>query len=88
MLTERSSVDIHALNGHAISISEIACRTNHDRNTLHAYLNSERTPGQREQASPYPFDAFVDYVAARLAEDPHLWAATLLAQEFPLLCRL
>ncbi|GFG67974.1 hypothetical protein MKUB_54640 [Mycobacterium kubicae] len=26
---------------------------------------------------PDPFDPFVDYVTARLTEDPHLWARTL-----------
>lgn len=78
MLSERSSVDIHALKRQGMTISEIARRTHHDRKTIRAYLNGERTPGQRERAAPDPFDAFVDYVAARLTEDPHLWAATLL----------
>ena len=31
----------------------------------------------RARPSPDPFDPFVDYVAARLVEDPHLWARTL-----------
>ncbi|WP_246043722.1 hypothetical protein [Rarobacter incanus] len=31
-----------------------------------------------------PFDAFVDYVTARLIEDPHLWAMTLLDELRPL----
>ncbi|GEB96499.1 hypothetical protein FHX68_1906 [Microbacterium lacticum] len=77
MLSERSSVDIHALKRQGMTISEIR-RTHHDRKTFRAYLSGERTPGQRERAAPDPFDAFVDYVTARLAEDPHLWAATLL----------
>jgi hypothetical protein len=37
-------------------------------------------PGRRRQARgtcPDPFDQFVDYVTARLLEDPHLWARTL-----------
>ena len=77
MLSERSSVDIHALKRQGMTISEIARRTHHDRKTIRAYLNGERVPGQRERA-PDPFDPFVDYVTARLTEDPHLWAATLL----------
>ena len=84
MLSERSSVDIHALNRQGMTISEIARRTHHDRKTFRAYLSGERTPGQRERAAPDPFDAFVDYVTARLAEDPHLWAATLLDELRPL----
>lgn len=60
-----------------MTISEIARRTGHDRKTIRAYLNGERTPGQRERAAPDPFDTFVDYVTARLTEDPHLWAMTL-----------
>ena len=31
-----------------------------------------------------PFDEFVDYVTARLVEDPHLWAQTLLDELRPL----
>ena len=77
MLSERSSVDIHALQRQGMTISEIARRTNHDRKTIRAYLAGERQPGVRQRASPDPFDGFVDYVTARLAEDPHLWAVTL-----------
>lgn len=84
MLSERSSVDIHALKRQGMTISEIARRTNHDRKTIRAYLNGERTPGQRERAAPDPFDPFVDYVTARLKEDPHLWVATLMDELVPL----
>jgi hypothetical protein len=31
----------------------------------------------RARPSPDPFDPFVDYVSARLVDDPHLWARTL-----------
>lgn len=77
MLSERSSVDIHALQRQGMTISEIARRTNHDRKTIRAYLAGERQPGVRQRASPDPFDGFVVYVTARLTEDPHLWAVTL-----------
>ena len=74
MLSERSSVDIHTLQRQrqrqGMAISEIARRTNHDRKTIRAYLNGERTPGRRERASPDPFDGFVDDVTVRLIEDP------------------
>ncbi len=83
MLSERSSVDIHALHRQGFTISEIARRTEHDRKTIRAYLNGERQPGVRVQA-PDPFEEFVDYVTARLTEDPHLWAQTLLDELRPL----
>ncbi len=78
MLSERSSVDIHPLHRQGFTISEIARRTHHDRKTIRAYLNGDRAPGVRQSASSDAFEAFVDYVTARLTEDPHLWAATLL----------
>ncbi|MFC4506636.1 MULTISPECIES: hypothetical protein [Streptomyces] len=46
------------------------------RTTLRAYLNGERTPGQRRQA-PDAFVPFLPYCRQRLADDPHLWASTL-----------
>lgn len=84
MLSERSSVDIHALHRQGFTISEIARRTHHDRKTIRAYLNGERAPGVRQPAGPDAFEPFVDYVTARLTEDPHLWAATLLDELRPL----
>ena len=77
MLTRREDVDIHALKRNGMTISEIARRTGRDRKTIRAYLTGERTVGQRQRASD-PFDAFEDYVKARLVEDPHLWAQTLM----------
>ncbi|WP_296667616.1 helix-turn-helix domain-containing protein [Demequina sp.] len=84
MLSERSSVDIHALKRQGMTISEIARRTHHDRKTIRAYLNGDRAPGGRQPAGPDGFDAFVDYVTARLTEDPHLWIMTLLDELRPL----
>lgn len=84
MLSERSSVDIHALNRHGMTISEIARRTGHDRKTIRAYLRGEREPGVRKRATPDPFDRFEEYVKARLTEDPHLWVVTLLDELRPL----
>ena len=84
MLSEEDDVDIHALRRQGMTISEIARRTDHDRKTIRAYLNGDRVPGRRERAAPDLFDAFVDYAAARLIEDPHLWAMTLLDELRPL----
>ncbi|MER7810226.1 hypothetical protein ABTX64_22940, partial [Streptomyces sp900116325] len=48
-----------------------------DRETIRAYLNDERVPGQRRQP-PDEFVPFLDYCRQRLADDPHLWSTTLL----------
>lgn len=77
MLSEEDDVDIHALKRQGMTISEIARRTDHDRKTIRAYLSGQRAPGTRQRSAADGFDVFVDYVAARLVEDPHLWAVTL-----------
>lgn len=77
-------MDIHALKRQGMTISEIARRTNHDRKTIRSYLNGERAPGVRKRVAPDGFEAFVDYVTARLVEDPHLWAIALLDELRPL----
>lgn len=84
MLSEEDDVDIHALKRQGMTISEIARRTQHDRKTIRAYLSGVRTPGKRARTVPDAFDAFVAYVTARLTDDPHLWAVTLLDELRPL----
>ena len=59
------------------SISAIARHAGHDHRTVRKYLPADQTPGVRARPSPDQFDPFVDYVTARLVEDPHLWARTL-----------
>ena len=45
---------------------------------MRAYLRSERVAGVRKSAGGEDsFADYVDYVRARLAEDPHLWALVL-----------
>jgi transposase len=83
MLTWENDVEVHALRNRGWSISAIARHTGRDRKTVRAYLNGERTPGVRARAVD-PFAPFVDYVRARLVEDPHLWAVTLLDELVPL----
>ena len=53
MLSERSSVDIHALHRQGFTISEIARRTHHDRKTIRARLTDvdAADPGPRAAAS-------------------------------------
>jgi transposase len=84
MLTREEDVDAHALSRQGWTISAIARHLGRDRKTIRTYLTGERTAGQRAPAGPDPFGPFVDYVTARLAEDPHLWAVTLFDELQPL----
>ena len=77
MLTREEDIDAHALRRQGWTISAIARHLGRDRKTIHAYLNDERVAGERKPAEADPFEPFVDYVRARLSEDPHLWAVTL-----------
>jgi transposase len=77
MLTWENDMEVHALRKRGWSISAIARHTGRDRKTVRKYLAGDATPGVRARPSPDLFDPFVDYVSARLVEDPHLWARTL-----------
>ena len=77
MLTREEDIDVHALRRQGMSISAIARHLGRDRKTIRAYLAGGRVAGERKPAEADPFEAFVDYVRARLTEDPHLWAVTL-----------
>ena len=77
MLTWENDMEVHALRRRGWSIAAIARHTGHDRKTVRKYLAGDAAPGVRARPSPDPFDPFVDYVTARLVEDPHLWARTL-----------
>jgi len=78
MLTWEDDVEVHALRKRGWSISAIARHTGFDRKTVRKYLAGDGKPGVRARPGLDPFDPFVDYVSARLVEDPHLWARTLL----------
>src|SRR5690625_6184473 len=78
MLTWEDDVEVHALRQRGWTISAIARHTGRDRKTIADYLSGKRTPGVRARPGPDPFEPFVDYVTARLTEDPHVWARTLL----------
>lgn len=77
MLTREEDIDAHALRRQGWTISAIARHLGRDRKTIRAYLAEERVAGERKLATDDPFEPFVDYVRARLTEDPHLWAVTL-----------
>ena len=78
MLTWEDDVEVYALHKRGWTISAIARHTGFDRKTVRKYLAGDGEPGVRARPGPDPFEPFVDYVTARLIEDPHLWARTLL----------
>ena len=77
MLTREDDINITALHQQGWSITAIAKHLGRDRKTVRAYLTGKRAPGVRARPAEDPFDRLVDYVTARLVEDPHLWALTL-----------
>jgi transposase len=84
MLTWRDDVEIHALHKRGWSISAIARHLDRDRKTIRAYINGDRTPGQRRDDRPDPLAPYAAYVAARFVDDPHLWASALYDEIVPL----
>lgn len=77
MLTREEDIDAHALYARGWTISAIARHLGRDRKTIRAYLSGAREAGARARTTLDPFEPFVAYCVARLAEDPHLWATTL-----------
>jgi transposase len=80
MLTWEKHVEAQALRARGWSISAIAAHLEHDRKTVRAYLNVERRLGERRPARPEGLAEFVGYCRQRLADDPHLWLATLFGE--------
>ena len=78
MLSLEEDVEAQALRDQGWSISAIARHLGRDRKTIRRYLSGEQEPGKRKLAGQDPFDPFVAYCRTRLADDPHLWASTLL----------
>jgi transposase len=76
MITREDDVDIHALRRQGWTITAIAHHVGRDRKTVRDYLTGKREPGVRKRAGD-PFAPFLEYVTARLVEDPHLWGITL-----------
>lgn len=77
MLTQEEDLDVHALAARGWSITAIAAHLGRDRKTIRAYLAGDRVAGVRARDGDVLFERFVEYVTARLCEDPHLWATTL-----------
>jgi transposase len=77
MLTWEEDIDAYALRKRGWTISAIARHLQRDRKTIRAYLEGGRQPGVRVTSGEDWFAPFAVYCAARLVEDPHLWASTL-----------
>jgi transposase len=78
MLSLEEDVEAQALRDQGWSISAIARHLGRDRKTIRSYLSGETEPGRRKPAGPDPFEPYVAYCRTRLADDPHVWASTLL----------
>jgi transposase len=59
------------------SLLAIARHLGRDPKTIRAYVSGERVPGARRRSAPDPLEPFTDYLAARFADDPHIWASAL-----------
>jgi transposase len=77
MLTWGEDVEVHALRARGWSIAAIARHLGRDPKTIRAYVNGEREPGRRRRSAADPLGPFIDYLAARFADDPHIWASAL-----------
>jgi len=77
MLTWGEDVEVHALRERGWSIAAIARHLGRDPKTIRAYVNGEREPGRRRRSVADPLGPFTDYLAARFADDPHIWASAL-----------
>jgi transposase len=84
MLTQGEDVEIQALASRGWSVSAIARRLDRDRKTVRAYVRGERKAGARASAAPDPLAPFAAYLAARFADDPHVWATALFDEVVPL----
>ena len=84
MFSVGEDVEASALSRRGWSISAIARHLDRDRRTVRSYLAGDRVPGVRRPAAPDPLAPFAAYVAARFADDPHLWASALFDEVVPL----
>ncbi len=77
MFTRGEDVEAHALRQRGWSISAIARHLDRDRKTVRAYLNQERQAGSRRPVAPDPIGPYRDYLAARFADNAHIWGSAL-----------
>ena len=84
MLTQGEDVEVQALASRGWSVSAIARHLDRDRKTVRAYVRGERQAGVRARTAPDPLAPFAAYLAARFADDPHVWATALFDEVVPL----
>ena len=84
MLTQGEDVEVHALVSRGWSVSAIARHLDRDRKTVRAYVRGERQAGVRASDRPDPLAPFAAYLAARFADDPHVWATALFDEVVPM----
>ena len=78
MLTEEDDVEIHALKARGWTVAAISRHTGRDPKTIRKYLAGPA--GHSRERAPSCLEPFRDYLAARLAEDPHVDATVLFRE--------
>ena len=77
MISRGEDVEAHALKNRGWSISAIARHLGRDRKTIRADLNGEREAGVRRSSTPDPLAPYTAYLAARFADNAHIWGTAL-----------
>lgn len=83
MLTQGEDVEVHSLRKRGWSFAAIGRHIGCDWRTAKAYVEG-REPGARRPSAPDPLERFAPYLAARFADDPHVWASALFDEVVPL----
>lgn len=78
MLTEEDDVEIHALAARGWTVAAISRHTGRDPKTIRKYLACPG--GVRRERAPSCLEPFRGYLAARLAEDPHVDGTVLFRE--------
>jgi transposase len=84
MLSTGEDVEADALFKRGWKISAIARHLGRDRGTIANYLAGRSRPGVRRSTAPDLLAPFAEYVKARFADDPHVWATALFDEVVPL----
>jgi transposase len=77
MISRGEDVEADALRKRGWTISAIARHLGRDPKTIRGYLRGDRTPGVRRSSRPDPLEPYKAYLAARFADNAHIWASAL-----------
>ena len=77
MMSQGEDVEAHVLKERGWSTMAIARHLGRDPKTIRGYLSGERVPGSRRRSAPDPIERYRQYLAARFADNPHIWASAL-----------